>query len=52
MKEYSPDGKLVKEHGESKFAEIFDEAYSKVRKDNPFFTAGFIFFGLRSLSDE
>lgn len=28
------------------FTECFEQVYADVRKDHPYFTAGFIFFGL------
>lgn len=32
--------------------EAFDEVYNEVKKDNPKFSSGFIFFGLKALTEE
>ena len=38
---------MVKEHDEKAFMDAFDEVYAEVRQENPTFSAGFIFFGLK-----
>jgi hypothetical protein len=46
LKEYDKEGKLVKEHDESSFTQCFEQVYEEVRKEYPYLTVGFIFFGL------
>lgn len=34
------------------FQSIFDEVYEGIKENNPYFSVGFIFFGLKQWSDE
>lgn len=52
LKEYSPEGKLVAQHDERSFASSFEKVYDKLKLEHPTLTVGFIFFGLKCLSDE
>jgi len=47
LKEYDQEGNIVKDHDEKMFMDAFDEVYNEVRKENPTFSAGFVFFGLK-----
>jgi hypothetical protein len=42
----------VTTHDEGLFLKAFDEVYFEVIKDHPTFSSGFIFFGLKALSEE
>ena len=40
------------QHDDRSFASSFEKAFDAVKADYPFLTAGFIFFGLKSISDQ
>ena len=52
LKDYDEKGGFVKEYDEEEYGKAFDEAFERVKKDHPTLTVGFIFFGLKALSDE
>jgi len=51
LKHYDEAGNYLGELPDSSFANTFETAYERVRKDHPGLSVGFIFFGLRCLSD-
>ena len=52
LNEYDEKGNHVKEHDEKMYMDAFDEVYDEVRKENPNFTAAFVFFGLKFFSPQ
>lgn len=50
--EYDAKGNFVKKHDYKKWIDVVDEVLKEVQKDHPHFTVGFIFAGLKALSDE
>jgi len=50
--EYDDKGNFVKKHEEGMFMQAFDEVYFEVVKEHPHFSAAFIFFGLKALTEE
>jgi hypothetical protein len=52
LTEYDALGNVVKVHDEVEYMNAFDEVYFEVIKEHPYFSAAFIFFGLKALSEE
>ena len=52
LTEYDEKGNFVKLHDEGVFMQSFDEVYFEVQKEHPYFTSGFIFFGLKMDTEE
>lgn len=50
LSEYDDKGNFVKIHDEGMYMKAFDEVYEEVIKENPTFSAAFIFFGLKALT--
>ncbi len=52
LNEYDEKGNFVKQHDFKKYVEVIDEVLKEVQKSYPNFTVGFIFAGLKALSDQ
>jgi hypothetical protein len=48
---YDENGKFICKLHEKEYAEIFDEAYAEIERENPEFSVGFIFYLMKSHPD-